>query len=202
MAVHRIYPGVRLLFPLAVTKIESPEKLLCLTFDDGPHPGSTPIIAKILGKYNVKAIFFCTGEKAVENPSLISMLVSEGHIIGNHSFNHPDGFIATTKKYVENVRSANKLTSDSIFRPPFGRMRLSQYRILSKLYRIVLWDVIVYDYKIGVSGEKILSGLQKKVRSGSIIALHDKPESIEKNFLEEFIKVYIDKGFSFIKPNF
>jgi len=188
--------------PAAWFRIKTNEKILCLTFDDGPEPGSTISILDILGKYNIKAIFFCNGSKAEKFPELITRIKSEGHITGNHGFSHLNGFRTGKKSYIENVRVADQMTSDRLFRPPYGRLLPGQYRELIRSYTIVMWDLMAYDFDQRFGKEKSLNVLKEKIREGSIIVLHDKINSTVHEFLEEFIQFCFLKGYRFELPAF
>lgn len=200
--VYRLPWVAKWLYPQAMSTVKFSEQVLCLTFDDGPDPGSTPYIMDILNRNAIKACFFCTGENAEKFPELVSMLVKEGHVSGNHTYSHLDGIRVTTKRYLDDILRAVPYTSSVIFRPPFGRMKPGQYRALAGCYKIVLWDLLAADFAENVSGKKIIEELKVKIRSGSIIALHDKPISRKKNFLEEFIKMMKDSGYTFVLPDF
>lgn len=197
MRLHRPFFPIRVLFPDAVFRPAVSGKELFLTFDDGPDPVSTPAILNILGRYNVKAAFFCTGKEALKYPGLMSAIRSEGHLTGNHGYRHLDGWKTNTEVYLRNIREASGYTSASLMRPPYGRIRLRQYRELSAEFTIVFWDLMPYDFDKRLSPAKILEIMKRKVRSGSVIVLHDTNASHAAVILEEFIKSSIDKGFSF-----
>jgi len=173
---------------------------LCLTFDDGPHPDSTPEILKILEKYSVRALFFCTGKNAELHPEIIKNIRNCGHITGNHSFSHLDGFCTTTEKYLEDVEKAAGFTSSSLFRPPYGRLRWRQYANLKMKYTVVLWDLMAEDYDPESTGDDITEKILRKIRPGSVIIFHDKPECLAKNCLESFIKGAFRLGYTFVLP--
>ena len=185
------------LYPEAIFRIKTNEKVLYLTFDDGPDPLSTPSLLSILRKHNVHALFFCTGKAAEKYPGLMKQIREEGHIIGNHSYSHPDGFRTDTKNYLEDVMKASALTSDKIFRPPYGRIRLKQYALLKNQFRIVLWDVMAYDFDAGFGRERSMAVLKKKIRAGSVIVLHDSGGSTANALMEEFLAFAIEKGYRF-----
>ncbi len=185
----------------ALFRLKTRERTLCLTFDDGPSPGSTERILELLGESGIKAVFFCTGSRASSNPGLMNMIRSANHLIGNHGYNHISGFSSGTEDYLKNCTDASKLTSDKIFRPPFGRMKISQYKKLSDMFSIVMWDLMSYDFDRNLGAERSLAVLKKKIRPGSIIVLHDKPESTVQEFLEEFIKYCMKEGYRFVLPD-
>jgi peptidoglycan/xylan/chitin deacetylase (PgdA/CDA1 family) len=188
------------LYPDAIFRIRTSDKLLWLTFDDGPDPLSTLHLLDIIGRHGIKAAFFCDGKAAHRYPELVSKIKSEGHIIGNHGYLHPDGWRTSLKDYVYDVDRAAIHTSASLFRPPYGHLRIAQYRALRKRYKIVFWDLMPYDFdkSLGTSGSlKILLG---KMRAGSVIVLHDKPDSSVSASLNEFIITAYINGYKFIIP--
>jgi peptidoglycan/xylan/chitin deacetylase (PgdA/CDA1 family) len=197
-----IRPGLisRLLYPDALFRISSVEKVLWLTFDDGPDPGSTERILQILEKPGIKALFFCSGNGARNYPELMEKIRSGGHVIGNHGYAHIDGFKTSRKEYCRNVYEAAGLTSSELFRPPYGRLRLSQYMTLRNNYLIFLWDVMPYDFDHGLSSSDSFSLLKRNIRPGSVIVLHDKPASSALDYLEEFIIFCQKNGFRFDIP--
>jgi len=197
MRLYRPSAIIRWLYPEALFRVKTTEKILYLTFDDGPHPGSTPFLLDILDRYNIKSVFFCSGKAAEEYPEFIKKIRSKGHIIGNHGYSHLDGWKTSTKKYCEDVLIAAGLTSDNLFRPPYGRLSIRQYYILRKSFKIVLWDIMPYDFDTGFGMEKSLGTLTRMIRPGSVIVLHDTPVSSSTKFLGEFLDLAISKNYRF-----
>jgi peptidoglycan/xylan/chitin deacetylase (PgdA/CDA1 family) len=191
----------RVFYRRALFRIRTRERSLCLTFDDGPFTGSTENILQILEKLNVKAMFFCCGNQASENNYLIEKIRSGGHIIGNHGFQHLDGFRTSFSSYLNNAVSASQLTSGNFFRPPYGRITPRQYSALSKSFRIIMWDLMAYDFDSSFGADRSLAVLKRKIRKGSIIVLHDKPESTAHEFLEEFLDYCLKEGYTFVLPD-
>jgi peptidoglycan/xylan/chitin deacetylase (PgdA/CDA1 family) len=187
----------RLIYPGAVFRIDNGSRDLFLTFDDGPDSESTPLILEILETHGVKAIFFCAGLAAEQHPDLIGLIISKGHIIGNHGYNHLDGWRTSDADYLADVSKAAIYTSSYLFRPPYGRIRPSQYRLLKKDYHIIFWDLMPYDFDSAMTSEKILRTLKRKVRAGSVIVLHDKGISSDLKFLEQFICFVKEEGYNF-----
>jgi peptidoglycan/xylan/chitin deacetylase (PgdA/CDA1 family) len=190
------------LYPDAIFRIKSNEKLLYLTFDDGPCPDSTPLLLEILGRHSVKALFFCDGKRAEKYPDLVGLMISKGHIMGNHGYNHYNGWMTSVNKYVDDVNVAAPFTSSVLFRPPYGHMRISQYRKLSETYKIVLWDLMPYDFDTSFGSANSLNVLKNKIRPGSIIVLHDTRDSTAKKILDEFITFSLRSGYRFNLPEF
>jgi peptidoglycan-N-acetylglucosamine deacetylase len=198
MRLFRPFFLFKLLYPDAIFRIKTRSKELCLTFDDGPFPDSTPRILDILNTNNIRALFFCSGHQAEKYPGLISLIISKGHIVGNHGYRHLNGLKTNTHVYIRNIMRSAEFTSKHLLRPPYGLIRPSQYRQLSENYRIVFWDIMPYDFDGQLSSEKVLSVLKKKIRPGSIIVLHDKVTSTALSFLEEFIEYSEAKGYRFV----
>jgi peptidoglycan/xylan/chitin deacetylase (PgdA/CDA1 family) len=185
------------LYPEALFRIQTTEKVLYLTFDDGPDQVSTPQLLDILARYNIRVVFFCNGNAAEKNPDLLKLICSRGHLIGNHGYSHLDGWRTNSEKYCKDIIRASAFTSTKIFRPPFGRLSVNQKKKLSGSYKIVFWDIMAYDFDTEFGGEKCLAVLKRKVRTGSIIVLHDMVSSCANDILEEFIMFAQSEGYRF-----
>lgn len=197
MRLNRPFFLLRLIFPEALFRLNNGSKDLFLTFDDGPCPVTTPGILDVLEANDVKATFFCSGQEAEKYPRLIRFIKSKGHVIGNHGYSHLDGFRTNNDDYLGDVAKAAILTSSYLFRPPYGRIRHSQYRILKKDYRIIFWDLMPFDFDRKVHDREVLKVLKDKVRSGSVIVLHDNESSLRRSILDEFIQYAKSEGYSF-----
>ena len=184
------------LYPEAIFRIKTSEKKLYLTFDDGPDPVSTPRLLDFLRKHKISALFFCNGNAAEKYPELIQLIRQHGHLIGNHGYSHLNGWRTGSQKYINDVERASKLTSDKIFRPPFGGLSFRQARLLRQ-YKLVFWDIMAYDFDRSFGSEKSLSILKRKIRPGSIIVLHDTISSCANEILDEFIPYALGKGYRF-----
>ena len=202
MRLARPFFLVPILFREGLFRLETTEKLLCLSFDDGPDSSTTLPLLEIMGKFGVKALFFLTGTLAETNSDIITRIKSEGHIIGNHGYEHLSGFRTQTDLYINNVFAAASLTSSTLFRPPYGQITPTQYRALSQSYKIFFWDVMAYDFDREFGSARSLKLLKEKIRPGSVIVLHDKPGSTAPLFLNEFIDFSLSKGYRFSIPRF
>jgi peptidoglycan/xylan/chitin deacetylase (PgdA/CDA1 family) len=185
------------LYPEAIFRIKTTKKVLYLTFDDGPDTVSTPKLLDILKGQNIKALFFCNGMEAEKHYGLISQIRNEGHTVGNHGYSHLDGWRTSCESYLSDIRKASAFTSGKIFRPPFGHLRFSQYRIFKKKIKIVFWDMMPYDFDPTLGSNKSLEILKKKLRPGSIIVMHDKASSCANEILEEYLNFAISEGYRF-----
>lgn len=198
MRQYRPFFLIRKIFAKAIFRIPTEEKVLCLTFDDGPHPESTVEILNILGKYQVKAMFFLTGANAGNYPHIKDMITAAGHGIGNHGYRHISGWRTSAAKYEENVSRAAPLVPSGFYRPPYGRLTLRQYHRLIRGYIVVFWDLMPYDFSGSQSAANCLKILRKKIRPGSIIVLHDSPDSKATGFLAGFIEYAAGEGYRFV----
>jgi peptidoglycan/xylan/chitin deacetylase (PgdA/CDA1 family) len=125
------------------------------------------------------------------------LIRSKGHILGNHGHSHPSGWITAAENYITDVSKAAYFTNSVFFRPPFGRLKIGQYRKLKDNFRIVFWDIMPYDFDKNFSSEKSLLVLRKKIRPGSIIVLHDKASSTANKIIGEFVKFAVTSGYRF-----
>lgn len=182
--------------PEALFRVKVNEKILYLTFDDGPDPDSTPQLLEILNACSVKVTFFCSGKSAEKYPELITHIKSSGHLTGNHGYDHRNGWKTNTSGYVADVEKASAFTSDRIFRPPYGRITLRQRRRLRD-YKLVFWDIMAYDFDSTLNDVDCLKIITKKMRPGSIIILHDTPASCANRITGTFIAYALSKGYCF-----
>ena len=175
------------------------EKVMYLTFDDGPVPEVTPLVLDILDKYKVKATFFCVGENVQKYPEIYADVISRGHKTGNHTFNHLKGYSASVEEYVENVLKASEYIESKLFRPPYGRITPKQLKQLSPLYEVIMWDFITHDYNRNLPPATILKTVKRYARNGAIVVFHDsiKAKINVLTILPLAIEFLINEGFSF-----
>jgi peptidoglycan-N-acetylglucosamine deacetylase len=163
--IRFIYPGVTCTIPS--------ENKVFITFDDGPTPGVTDKVLDILNQFNAKATFFCLGKNVAAYPELFSRIVKEGHMVGNHGFNHLNGFKTRIKSYIDNVKLAEKYIESELFRPPYGKIRPLQRRQLLKRFKIVMWSVLSKDYNMKLTDSEIIDRVSRGLKPGAIIVFHD-----------------------------
>jgi peptidoglycan/xylan/chitin deacetylase (PgdA/CDA1 family) len=149
------------------------DKVVYLTFDDGPTPEITNWVLDELNKHMYKATFFCVGENAVKYPEIIDLIKLNQHSIGNHTMNHIKGWNYPTDKYIENIEECNKVIESKLFRPPYGRISKKQIKALSSNYNIIMWSLLSCDFIKNLNTKKALTGLIKNTKNGSIIVFHD-----------------------------
>ena len=193
---------IKLIFSNYVWDIPTVEKKVYLTFDDGPTPEITAWVLNQLKEFNAKATFFCIGDNIQKYPEIFDSILTNGHTIGNHTFNHYNGWKTKTSDYIENVllckEAIRKQTTDNtqLFRPPYGKIRKSQANLLRKNgYKIIMWDVLSADFDASISPEKCLHNVISNTQPGSIIVFHDSEKS-HKNLV-----FTLPKFLTFLKQN-
>jgi peptidoglycan/xylan/chitin deacetylase (PgdA/CDA1 family) len=175
------------------------EKVIYLTFDDGPVPEVTPQVLDILDKYGLKATFFCVADNVQKYPEVYADVLQRGHRTGNHTFNHLKGFSTSTTDYVENVRKASEFIESNLFRPPHGQISFRQRRLLKRSYEIIMWDLITHDYNKNLSPQIILQNVKRYSRNGSLVVFHDSIKAKDRvlNVLPQAIEFWKTEGYSF-----
>lgn len=170
-----VQPSVlfRQLYPSLIWRIPTQDKKLYLSFDDGPIPEVTPWVLEQLKTYQAKATFFCLGKNLQRHPDIAQCILREGHRIGNHSFSHLNGWKQNDKDYLNDILQAQEIQDSRLFRPPYGKIRSSQIKQLRKQFKIVMWDVLSYDFDAQTSKEQCAKQVIVKARNGSIIVFHD-----------------------------
>ncbi len=190
---------IRALYPKALWRMSPQEKVVYLTFDDGPIPEVTPWVLDLLDKYNIKACFFMVGDNVRKHPEVFKMVKDRGHLVGNHTFNHIRGFEYKGKSYLKNIEKADEWIGSLFFRPPHGHLRRNQLLALRKKYKVVMWDLVTRDYSKKLNGEQVFKKVKKYVRNGSIIVFHDslKAEKNMKYALPRSIEYLLQQGYVF-----
>lgn len=173
------------MFPNYIWDIPSTNKTIYLSFDDGPTPNITHWTLQTLKDFEAKATFFCIGNNIEAHPKIFQAILNDGHTIGNHTYDHLKGWKTPTKDYLKNVADTNgiintlnpnksKPSITSLFRPPYGQIRPRQGKQLLQLgYKIIMWDVLSFDWDATVSKETCLYNVISNTHDGSIIVFHD-----------------------------
>lgn len=210
-------PGfVKALFPKFVWNIKTTKKELYLTFDDGPTPEITEWVLKTLKEYDAKATFFCIGKNIESNSNIFQNIMKDGHSAGNHTYQHSKGWKTKTKAYINEVEFTDSVINFQLqnskleilstlkplklFRPPYGKFKSKQSTKLQKLgYKIIMWDVLSYDWDKSVSEETCLNNIISKAKEGSIIVFHDSVKASRnlKYTLPKVLEFYSNNGYEF-----
>jgi peptidoglycan/xylan/chitin deacetylase (PgdA/CDA1 family) len=191
------------LFPNFVWRLPTKEKNLHLTFDDGPVPEITPWVLDELKKYNAKATFFCVGDNIRKYPQIFERIVAEGHVVGNHSFNHLSGWATDNISYFHNIRYCASLVNSKYFRPPYGRIKPTQALFLQRHYKIIMWDVLSGDFDPSISNEQCYNNVMNNAKQGSIVVFHDNIKALNKlrYALPRVLESYSKMGYHFDSIN-
>jgi peptidoglycan/xylan/chitin deacetylase (PgdA/CDA1 family) len=175
---------LRALYPNCTWKIPSKEKVIYLSFDDGPHPEATPFVLNTLKKFNAKATFFCIGNNVLKHPNVYESILQHGHQVGNHTYDHLNGWKTETTTYVENIKDATNLIESNLFRPPYGRITRKQIKNIKSDSKcpqhIIMWDVLSGDFDLNLTGEDCAKNVIKNTGPGSIIVFHDSQKAWER----------------------
>lgn len=184
---------LRTLYPSLIWRFNESEKIIYLTFDDGPHETATPFVLDLLLQYNANATFFCIGKNVQLHQTIYNRILAEGHAIGNHTENHTNGWKVGKEKYLQEIQKATQSIQSNLFRPPYGRIKRSQIKSLKKNYsinhttpknllpnNIIMWDVLSGDFDVHLSPEKCCSNVILNAQPGSIIVFHDSAKAWER----------------------
>ncbi|MBX2922432.1 MAG: polysaccharide deacetylase family protein [Chitinophagaceae bacterium] len=196
---------LRRLYASCVWQIPGKEKVLYLTFDDGPHPEATSFVLDTLKKYNSHATFFCIGKNVVEYPDIYRRILNEGHRTGNHTHNHLNGWKTDDRKYFEDLVEAKKYIDSSLFRPPYGRISALQVKYIKEAFdmHVIMWSVLSADFDPQLSPEKCLKNVIGLSKTGNIIVFHDSEKAMQKlTFtLPRVLEHFTSKDYRFDKIN-
>jgi len=206
MYFHKTPWFLKILYPQLVWDKYNEEKKLYLTFDDGPVPQVTSLVLDILDKYDAKASFFCVGENIRRSPGLFREIHRAGHSVGNHTFNHLNGWKTPDNLYLENINKCEDLISEilpdrpaKLIRPPYGRITRSQIKMLINRFKIIMWDYLIGDFDKNLDPQWGLDQALNKTKDGSIIIFHDSLKA-EKNLrfmLPVYLEYFVDMGYQF-----
>ena len=177
------------------------EKELYLTFDDGPHETATPFILHQLKQYNAKATFFCLGKNVQLYPKIYERILDEGHTVGNHTFDHANGWQAKNEEYVNSITEAAKYIDSKLFRPPYGKISPFVSKLIRKKlgFKIIMWNVLSADFDENISPQKCAENVLLYSKPGSIIVFHDSTKAWDRmNYsLPKILTHFTKQGFSF-----
>jgi peptidoglycan/xylan/chitin deacetylase (PgdA/CDA1 family) len=181
------------------------DKVLYLTFDDGPSPGITEWVLETLARYEAKATFFCIGDKVQQFPETLLKVQAAGHRIGNHTFNHLNLWKTPLTTYLDNTARCQAALKEvlgeevSLFRPPYGKMTPLAGRKLRATYEIVMWEVIAGDWNQQLSPERVANNVIQNAQPGSIVVFHDSEKAkVNMQFaLERTLAHFAGLGYRF-----
>jgi peptidoglycan/xylan/chitin deacetylase (PgdA/CDA1 family) len=199
------------LYGRAFTGLPPGTRQLALTYDDGPNDPDTLRLLDVLAKHDVKATFFVLGRFVEQKPEIVSAVAKAGHVIGNHSWDHPRLIFASNAELTSQVERTQDAILDAcsvlptLFRPPYGGRRPGTFHAVRQLgLEPVMWNVTCYDWK-ATSGEQVFAHAKRQIRGGNVILLHDgdqarmgadRSHSIEAT--DRLITHYKTEGYEFV----
>ena len=177
-AYGAVSPGSQL-FGRTFVAANADSRQLALTFDDGPNDPHTLRLLEVLAKHGVKATFFMIGRFVRERPEIARAVAQAGHVIGNHTYTHPNLFFASPARLARELDDCERALTDAVgehsqlFRPPFGLRRPGTLRAAAgRGLTTVMWSVTGYDWKLPTA-EAIERRVAGQIRGGDVILLHD-----------------------------
>jgi peptidoglycan/xylan/chitin deacetylase (PgdA/CDA1 family) len=201
---------LRAIYPQLIWQMPVQEKIIYLTFDDGPHATATPYVLDRLAQYNAKASFFCIGKNVMEHPEIYARILNEGHAVGNHTQHHANGWKVSDSKYFNEIDEAATLIQSNLFRPPYGRIKRSQINRLIQssnpqpftkqaAYQIMMWSVLSGDFDTKLSADTCTQNVIKHTKAGSIVVFHDSAKAWGRmsEALPKVLKHFSGQGFRF-----
>lgn len=195
---------LQLLYRNCIWSIPQKEKVIYLTFDDGPHPVITPFVLDELKKLNAKATFFCLGKNVAANPAVFERIVYEGHAVGNHTYSHLNGWKTNDRLYLDDIAQANEYIHTNLFRPPYGRItRFQLQQLLLPRFNLhtVMWSILSADFDVKITPQQCLENVLLNAFPGAIVLFHDSDKAHErlKFALPGTLKNLGEKGYKFEK---
>lgn len=187
------------LIPSITWRMPSDGNTVYLTFDDGPHPEITPWVIAELDKYDAKATFFCVGDNVRKYPETAKLLLDNGHRLGNHTYNHLNGWNTQNFAYLRNISLCDNYTKSALFRPPYGKIGMNQLLAVRKKYKIIYWSILSRDFEADLDIKESLGYMKANTHAGSIVLFHDsiKAEKNMKQMLPEFLAHLAQQGYNF-----
>ncbi len=196
-----------------IYKIDTYEKIVALTFDDGPSEKRTPALLELLNKYEIKATFFMIGENIEKTPDLAKAVYNQGHLIGNHSYNHPRLIFRSPSFIIDQISKTDDLIKSTgqkevpYFRPPYSSKYIVLPLVLKSLDKKLVTGT--YDppsqYRTPLDSEKVANEVVSNTKPGSIIYLHDGKNTDPEQFVKSVELIIIElknQGYNFVRLDY
>nr|WP_295928294.1 polysaccharide deacetylase family protein [uncultured Dyadobacter sp.] len=201
MFLHHSPFWLKAFFPGFTWHVTTTEKEIFLTFDDGPIPDITEAVLETLEQFEAKATFFSIGDNVRKHPDIFEKVRNGGHSIGNHTFNHMNGWQTEDSVYLDNIRKCQDQLNlrTRLFRPPYGRIKRSQAKVVLQDKQIIMWDVLSGDFSPSLTAETCLKKSIQHTHPGSIVLFHDSIKA-SKNMLyslPRYLEHFTERGYRF-----
>ena len=192
--------------PVGVIRaVRTADRMIALSFDDGPSPANTPELLAILEAAGARATFFVVGSEVVRHPELAARIAEAGHELGNHSYSHPNLRNAEGPEVVSEIEGGARAVAEvaatpSLFRPPFGKLPPDAARVCADLgLTSVLWSVDSGD-TMPFSASRITSEVVRRVRPGDIVLMHDGGDRRQRTLdaTRHILTELAARGYSFV----
>lgn len=185
---------------------DTQEKVLYLTFDAGYENGNTPAILDALKKHNAPAAFFIVGHYLESSPELVRRMIDEGHIVGNHSYHHPDMSQMSREQFQAELGELESLYQETFgqemakyYRPPQGKYSDKNLENAKELgYKTVFWSLAYVDWDVDnqPSCEEAMDKLTRRVHPGAVVLLHSTSKT-NGEILDNILTKWEEMGYSF-----
>lgn len=192
-------------YPAPTRRLQTEERVVALTFDDGPHPVATEKILALLERYDARATFFVIGQNAVYYPDVLRIIADKGHEIANHTYSHGALFAESKDEIMDEIEKTEDVIlsvcqkKTALFRPPEGCVSEDVLSAAGELgYDVILWGIDTNDWA-HTSKKEIIDNVKRNAKPGSIILFHDyiSGESHTVEALEEILPYLSKLGYSF-----
>ena len=193
--IIKVFPGI-------TWRIPEEKPTIYLTFDDGPHPKATDFVLNQLNKYGANASFFLIGKNVEKYPETARLILEENHCIGNHTYNHVNGWNTPLDVYMNEVGKGKEVIENHLgisplwFRPPYGKLTFGQMKAVKEKHTIAMMDILCGDFDVTKTGEFCSKNILKNYRNGSIIVYHDSEKAFARmtESLPDILRFCQEKG--------